>query len=81
MKWILRHVKGTADKGLVFDRNKAGTCDVTGFVDSDYAGDLDRRRSISGYIFTKVLFLRKHRYSLLQFYLLQRLSVLLLLKE
>jgi len=52
MKWILRYVKGTVSKGLVFDRNKAATYDVTGFVDSDYAGDLDRRRSISGYIFT-----------------------------
>ena len=52
VKWILRYVKGTVDKGLVFDRNKASTCDVIGFVDSDYAGDLDRRRSISGYIFT-----------------------------
>jgi len=52
VKWILRYVKGIVDKGLVFDRNKASTCDVTSFVDSDYAGDLDRRRSISGYIFT-----------------------------
>jgi len=51
MKWIPRYVKGTVDKGLVFDRNKVSTCDVTCFVDSDYAGDLDRRRSISGYIF------------------------------
>ena len=52
MKWILRYVKGTVKKGLVFDRNKDATYDATGFVDSDYAGDLDRRMSISGYIFT-----------------------------
>jgi len=52
VKWILHYVKGTVNKGLVFDRNKAGTYDVTSFVDSDYAGDLDRRRSISWYIFT-----------------------------
>ena len=52
VKWILRYVKGTINKGLVFDRNKAATCDVIGFVDSDYAGDLDRRRSKSRYIFT-----------------------------
>ena len=50
VKWILCYVKGTVNKGLVFDRNKASTCDVTGFVDSDYAGDLDRRRSIFGYL-------------------------------
>jgi len=52
VKRILRYVKSTVNKGLVFDRNKAGTCDVTGFVDSDYAGDFDKRRSIFGYIFT-----------------------------
>lgn len=45
-------MKGTIGKGLVFDRNKAVTSDVAGFIDSDYAGDLDRRRSISWYIFT-----------------------------
>jgi len=52
VKWILRYVKGSIDRRLVFDRNKAATWDVTSFVDSDYTGDLDRRRSISGYIFT-----------------------------
>ena len=52
VRWILSYVKATVKKGLVFDRNKAGTYDVTGFVDSDYAGDLDRKRSISGFIFT-----------------------------
>ena len=52
VKWILRYVKGTVGKGLVFDKNKAATSDVVGYVDSDYAGDLDKRRSISGYIFT-----------------------------
>ena len=35
-----------------FDRNKATTLDVAGFVNSDYASDLDKRRSIFGYIFT-----------------------------
>ena len=27
-------------------------CNVVGYADSDYAGDLDERRSLSGYIFT-----------------------------
>jgi len=30
----------------------ATTDNVVGYVDSNYAGDLDRRRSLSGYIFT-----------------------------
>ena len=52
VKWILRSVKSSIDRGLVFDRNKAATWDVAGFVDSDYTGDPDKRRSIAGYIFT-----------------------------
>ena len=33
------------------EKNK-GSCEVLlGFVDSDYAGDLDRRRSLAGYMF------------------------------
>jgi len=51
VKWILRYVKGTVHKRLVFDRNKAAMCDVTSFVDSYYVSDLDRRRFISEYLF------------------------------
>ena len=47
-----RHLTRTSDIGLVFDRSKTTTNDVVGFVDSDYGGDLDRRRSLSSYIFT-----------------------------
>jgi hypothetical protein len=52
VKWIFRYLKGTSGIGLVFDRRQATTDDVVGYVDSDYGGDLDRRRSLSGYIFT-----------------------------
>jgi len=52
VKWILRYVKGSVDRGLVFDRRKAATLDVISSVDSDYAGDLDKTMSISRYIFT-----------------------------
>jgi len=45
-------VTGSIDKGLVFARNKAAILDVVGFVDSDYAGDLDKKRPISRYVFT-----------------------------
>ena len=52
MKWILHYVKGSLNKGFVFDRSESMTFDVIGYVDSDYGGDLDRRHSISNYIFT-----------------------------
>ena len=48
MQWILRYLKGTVYKGLVYGGK---TCKVSGFVDSDYARDLDRRRSTIGYVF------------------------------
>ncbi|KAK8926175.1 hypothetical protein KSP39_PZI018367 [Platanthera zijinensis] len=50
VKWILRYLKGTPDVGLLFRRSKDVGA-LEGFVDSDYAGDLDRRRSTSGYNF------------------------------
>ncbi|GJS95084.1 hypothetical protein Tco_0802052, partial [Tanacetum coccineum] len=49
VKRILRYVKGTSDVALCF-----GDSDliVTGYVDSDYAGDLDGSKSTTGYVFT-----------------------------
>nr|GEW97826.1 retrovirus-related Pol polyprotein from transposon TNT 1-94 [Tanacetum cinerariifolium] len=49
VKRILRYVKGTSDVALSF-----GDSDlvVTGYVDSDYAGDLDGSKSTTGYVFT-----------------------------
>ena len=52
VKWILRYLKGTSHYGLLFRRVGTGDEMVKGYVDSDYAGDLDNRRSLSGYIFT-----------------------------
>ena len=51
VKWILRYLKGTTDVGLIFDRAKMSDS-VVGYVDSDFAGDLDKRRSLTGYLFT-----------------------------
>ena len=48
VKRILLYLKGTINTGLSFG---GGTCQVSGYVDSDYAGDLDRRRSTTGYVF------------------------------
>ncbi|KAE8732640.1 hypothetical protein F3Y22_tig00001818pilonHSYRG00042 [Hibiscus syriacus] len=52
VKWILRYLQQTVDVGLVFEQDEAlGQC-MVGYVDSNYAGDLDKRRSTTGYLFT-----------------------------
>lgn len=52
VKWILIYLKGSTDMGLVFGRgiNEVHS-HVTGFCDSDFAGDLDCRRSLTSYVF------------------------------
>jgi hypothetical protein len=52
VKWIFRYLKGTSHFGLLFEKNSVKEIGVMGFVDSDFAGDLDKRRSISGYVFS-----------------------------
>ncbi|KAG8498762.1 hypothetical protein CXB51_005210 [Gossypium anomalum] len=49
IQWILRYLRGTTDVCLQFGRTEDG---VTGYVDADFARDLDRRRSLTGYVFT-----------------------------
>ena len=44
----MRYLHGTTDTCLVFERSKN---DMIGYVNSDIAGDLDRRRSLSCYVF------------------------------
>lgn len=53
VKWLLRYLSGTRHYGLIFDGNTSDD-KVLGYVDSDFAGDLDRGRSLTGYVF-KVL--------------------------
>jgi hypothetical protein len=45
---VLRYLAATKELGLEWERGKGG---LVAFVDSDYAGDLDGRRSTSGYVF------------------------------
>jgi hypothetical protein len=52
IKWILRYLKGTSHFELLFNKNSMKEIGVMGFVDSDFDGDLDKRRSISGYVFS-----------------------------
>jgi hypothetical protein len=49
VKRILRYIKGTLDVSLCF---RGLQFIVKGYVDSDFAGDLDKRRSTTGYVFT-----------------------------
>ncbi|XP_059434543.1 secreted RxLR effector protein 161-like [Corylus avellana] len=46
-------MKVTIDYGITFVRQKSDLS-VVGYVDEDYAGDLDARRSTMGYVFTLV---------------------------
>ncbi|KAL3830794.1 hypothetical protein ACJIZ3_019596 [Penstemon smallii] len=49
VKWILRYLLGTRDKCLYFGR---GQVKVQGYVDADFAGEVDHRRSTTSYVFT-----------------------------
>ena len=51
MKRILRYIKGNSN--VVF-RYGVSNCIVRGYVDLDFAGDLDKRKSTSGYVFALV---------------------------
>ncbi|KAH9670611.1 hypothetical protein KPL70_017043 [Citrus sinensis] len=43
---------GTADYGLIYGTKRGTEVDVEGYVDADYADDLDKRRSLTCYLFT-----------------------------
>lgn len=49
VKWLMRYIRGTTELKLTF--KKDDQFEVKGYCDSDYASDLDRRRSITGYVF------------------------------
>jgi hypothetical protein len=49
VKWVLRYLRGTSNYSITYDGSSDSIC---GYVDSYFAGDLDKRRSTSGYVFT-----------------------------
>ena len=79
VKWILRYLKGSSDTCLCFT---GASLKLQGYVDADFAGDINSRKSTTGFFFTGVVQL----YHGLQIYrrlllcLLQKLSMLLPLK-
>ena len=50
VKKVLRYVQGT--KGLMLMYRRSDTLEIEGYSDADFAGDIDDRKSTSGYIFT-----------------------------
>jgi len=51
MKWVLKYVNSIVNYGLIY-KYTSNHLVLEGFVDSDFAGDRDRRRSTSAYMMT-----------------------------
>lgn len=49
VKRVLRYLKGTLNYGILY--KKGGNGNVLVYTDSDFAGDIDGRKSTSGYVF------------------------------
>ncbi|KAI3450211.1 hypothetical protein Pfo_006876 [Paulownia fortunei] len=51
LKWTTRYLKGSMNLCLLFKKQEGGLEYVEGFVDFDYAKNLDTRKSLTGFIF------------------------------
>ncbi|XP_031273247.1 secreted RxLR effector protein 161-like [Pistacia vera] len=51
LKWVLRYINSTACIGLEYCK-RTSTLDLVGFVDSDFAGDRDNKKSTTTHRFT-----------------------------
>ena len=49
VKWILRYLKGSSDTSLCFT---GASLRLQGYVDADFVGDIDIRKSTTGFVFT-----------------------------
>nr|CAD1824808.1 unnamed protein product [Ananas comosus var. bracteatus] len=47
-KWVLRYWRGTSDYAIMYGKNSRP---VQGYVDANFAGDLNKRRSTTGFVF------------------------------
>lgn len=50
LKRVLRYIRGTIGAKLVYERNTNDLC-LVGYADSDWANDVNDRKSITGYVF------------------------------
>ena len=48
----LQYLKDTANVDLVYYRDSTESSSIVGFVDSDFIGDLDKKRFLTSYVFT-----------------------------
>ena len=51
LKYLLRYINNSLHLGLCYEKRKA-SLDLVGFVDSDFAGDRDSRKSTTAFYFT-----------------------------
>ena len=49
VEWILRYLKGSISSALCFRKSNLG---LQGYVDADNGGDVDSRKSTTGYVYT-----------------------------
>ena len=49
--WIFIYLKGTTNYGIMFGRQH-DELSVIGYIDANYAEDLNDRKSTTGYVFT-----------------------------
>ncbi|KAL6330028.1 hypothetical protein AAG906_039943 [Vitis piasezkii] len=51
VKWTFRYFRGTTDYDIMFNKQQSDPS-IEGYMDADYTGDLDDKRSTTGYVFT-----------------------------
>lgn len=51
VKWILRYLTGIYNHGLLYGGQRKNDNLIVGYVDSEYTRELNRRRSLTGYLF------------------------------
>ena len=50
LKWVMSYLKRSQNVGLMHNSKASSSSKVESFVDSDYAGSLDTRKSLTGYV-------------------------------
>lgn len=51
-KHLLRYIKGSLSRGILFRQHSSPRHELCGYADADYANDVDTRRSTTGYTIT-----------------------------